>query len=290
MIFPDHDCIQEEDLIILFISPTNLSCHQVSAKVQVKTALGRFDLGNAIGKPFGVQFWDTTRTKRVALLKPTPDLWTRCLPHRTQILYFADIAFILNALYIRPGSIVLECGTGSGSMTHSLAKAVGSTGRVHSFEYHSERVLMARSEFERHGVLHSNINPMGWVTCEHRDVGLLGFPEGLNAMSVFLDLPNPWDVIPKIHLSVDRARAVRVCSYSPCIEQVLRSHQALRDNGFTEVHMFETLQQNLQVIDSNRNKSAKMGSSEGSSLTTLFMDEDRGHTSYLSFACLPANT
>jgi tRNA (adenine57-N1/adenine58-N1)-methyltransferase len=45
------------------------------------------------------------------LLRPTPELWTLSLPHRTQILYIADIAYILSELGIRPGSTVIEAGT-----------------------------------------------------------------------------------------------------------------------------------------------------------------------------------
>jgi len=44
------------------------------------------------------------------LLKATPELWTRVLPHRTQILYHTDIAFISLQLDLRPGSIVVESG------------------------------------------------------------------------------------------------------------------------------------------------------------------------------------
>ncbi len=38
------------------------------------------------------------------------ELWTLALPHRTQILYMADISLILLELDIKPGSIVIEAG------------------------------------------------------------------------------------------------------------------------------------------------------------------------------------
>ena len=48
--------------------------------------------------------------------------------------------------------MVLETGTGSGSLTHSLARAVAPTGRVFTFEFHAGRAAKAREEFERHGL------------------------------------------------------------------------------------------------------------------------------------------
>lgn len=85
----------------------------------------------------------------VHLLRPTPELWTLSLPHRTQIVYLPDISFITNELRIRPGCRVIEAGTGSGSMSHSLARTIGcgeataeewSDGpKLFSFEYHATR-------------------------------------------------------------------------------------------------------------------------------------------------------
>ena len=66
------------------------------------------------------------------------------LPHRTQILYMPDIAYIIMRLGVRVGGKVIEAGTGSGSMTHSLARAVGLRGEVISFEYHRTRYEKAR--------------------------------------------------------------------------------------------------------------------------------------------------
>lgn len=44
------------------------------------------------------------------MLRPTPELWTLALPHRTQILYHPDISYITMWLAIKPGSVVIEAG------------------------------------------------------------------------------------------------------------------------------------------------------------------------------------
>ncbi len=84
---------------------------------------------------------------------------------------------------------MLESGTGSGSLTHSLARAVAPIGRVHTFEYHEQRCTQARQEFWDNGLADV-------VQVEQRDIQLLGFPEELHgkADAVFLDLPGPWEV------------------------------------------------------------------------------------------------
>lgn len=39
------------------------------------------------------------------LLRPTPELWTLSLMHRTEILYAADIALVVLSLELKPGSV-----------------------------------------------------------------------------------------------------------------------------------------------------------------------------------------
>lgn len=84
---------------------------------------------------------------------------------------------------------MLESGTGSGSLTHSLARAVAPAGRVHTFDFHQKRTEEAAAEFARHGLDEL-------VSCQHRNIEALGFPEDLHgaADGVFLDLPGPWNV------------------------------------------------------------------------------------------------
>lgn len=82
----------------------------------------------------------------VAALHPVPELWTLALPHRTQILYATDISMVTLQLGLRPGSVVVECGTGSGSLSHAIARTIAPHGHLYTFEFHEQRAEIARSE------------------------------------------------------------------------------------------------------------------------------------------------
>lgn len=87
-------------------------------------------------------------------MKPDRSLYTGTLTHRTQILYSIDIAFVIANLGVKPGVRVVESGkfvsigTGSGSLTYSLMKALGGKGELFSFEYNKERAEAAQKEFK----------------------------------------------------------------------------------------------------------------------------------------------
>lgn len=156
------------------------------------------------------------------------------LPHRTQILYLADIAFITAYLNIRHGSRVVEAGTGSGSFSHSILRTIGSTGHLWSYEFHETRANKAREEFALHGFSQT-------VTLTHRNVCKDGFTVTDAADALFLDLPAPWDAIPHAKKALRKDLTARICCFSPCMEQVLRTVSALNDAGFTDITMYETL-------------------------------------------------
>ncbi|GFH07389.1 tRNA (adenine(58)-N(1))-methyltransferase [Haematococcus lacustris] len=93
-----------------------------------------------LGLPFGSKVHARSGVRGwVHLLAPSPTLWSLVLPHRTQILYIADISMVCLHLDLAPGCVVLESGTGSASLTHSLVRAVAPLGHVHTFEFHSGR-------------------------------------------------------------------------------------------------------------------------------------------------------
>ncbi len=68
-----------------------------------------------MGVPYGSKVLSKNGKGFVHVLRPTPELWTLALPHRTQILYLADIAFITSWLDLKPGSVVIEAGAYSWS-------------------------------------------------------------------------------------------------------------------------------------------------------------------------------
>lgn len=173
----------------------------------------------------------------VHVLYPTPELWTVNLPHRTQILYATDISLVTLQLELKPGSVVVESGTGSASLSHSMLRTIAPSGHLYTFDFHALRVETAADEFRRHGLA-------DLVTVMHRDVCKDGFGLNTIADAVFLDLPSPWEALPF-------AKAVlmpggRICSFSPCVEQVQRACKTMADLGFTEIRTIECL---LRPID-----------------------------------------
>ena len=217
-------CIGIGDLVVVYEGFNRQKAVTVAEKGCYQNRYGTFPHKEWVGKPFGSKVYGKGEAGFVWILAPTPELWTKVLPHRTQILYLPDISLVCHALELKPGSVVLESGTGSGSLTHSLIRAVAPSGHVYTFEFNRVRAEAASEEIVAHGLTEH-------CTVTHRDVEALGFPDELEDRcdAAFLDLPGPHKCIPSV------AKCLRpdgvVCSFSPCIEQVQRCCQALEAEG-----------------------------------------------------------
>lgn len=135
--------IRDGDLVIVYERHDIMKAVKVCESSVFQNRFGVFKHSDWIGKPFGSKVFNS-KGRFVYLLAPTPELWTLVLSHRTQILYLADISFVIMYLEIVPGCVVLESGTGSGSLTTSLARAVAPTGHVYTFDFHEQRAESAR--------------------------------------------------------------------------------------------------------------------------------------------------
>jgi len=253
-LFNGKKLIQEGDIVIIYNSHADISFIKIKKGEIYTNKVGEFPAESFIGAPFGSRV--TTQnaythqvisknksgkstctlksTKYIVALEPTPELWTKCLDHRTQITYDLDNSLVIFNLHLVPGNVVVESGTGSGSLSMFLARAVSKKGHVYTHEYNLDRFNHATRDFHDHGL--DDV-----VTCVHRNVYEDGFLEELQgkADAVFLDLPMPW-------LAIDHSVRVlkpfgRVCTFSPCIEQVQKTVQYLSNRGFSHIQTVECL-------------------------------------------------
>ncbi len=152
---------------------------------RIETHRGSLLHDDLIGRPLG----SVVRThlgRAYYLLMPTTDELVRNVRRRSQIIFPKDAGYIIMKLGVRPGSVVVEAGTGSGGMCLALACAAGETGRVISYDEREDMQRLARQN-------------MRWaslgdqVTFKCRDIRA-GFDE-TDADALFLDLPAPWEVL-----------------------------------------------------------------------------------------------
>lgn len=207
------------------------------------------------------------------VLPPTPESWTYSLPHRTQVVYTPDYSYILHRIRARPGTRLIEAGSGSGSFTHAAARAVFSGypqitdheddvhGRVFSYEFHRERHEKIAAEMKAH-------NLASVVTCTHADAYKDGFllppataggpPRSPLANAIFLDLPAPWSAIPHLTRAasesspsaLDPMKPVHICTFSPCIEQAQKTVSHLRKASWLDIQMVEVSHKRLNILRS----------------------------------------
>ena len=201
---------------------------------------GQFNHNAFISTPISSKAFDLKNESYIRCLSPTPELCTKSLQMRTQILYRPDICMIVGTLNIKPGSIVIEAGTGSGSLSLSIIRALLPTGKLFTYEFNEARAIQAKNEFE-------NLGLSQCVVSEHRDVIEKGFAhEGIQyADAVFLDLPSPWVVIKKAYEVLKKDGII--CTFSPCIEQVQKNCLEMEKEGFHNIKTVETLSRPFNV-------------------------------------------
>lgn len=230
--------IEEGDIVFAWISRSYTKPITVTKDGILNTRYGTFPYSSMIGKKYGEQIGSSTGHGFIYLLHPSPELWTLSLPHRTQILYTPDISYIQMKLNMKPGSRVIEAGTGSGSFTHSLSRVVAEKGKVYSFEFHEHRYQEALKEFTDHRLDN--------VQLTHRDVCDVGFSiddmkQRMDVDAIFLDLPSTWTAITNLEVEgiLSKDKKVGICCFNPCIEQVSKTIDALKANGWNDIEMVE---------------------------------------------------
>ena len=199
---------------------------KAGAILQTHRGIVRHD--EIIGKPFGSRL-ESHIGRPFFLLQPSIADLLNELPRATQIMYPKDVGFVLMTMGIGPGQHVLEAGTGSGGLTSILAFYVGNEGKVYTYERKESHMGKAKKNLRNLGmsdrvVFHLSDVEQGF---EERDVD-----------AVFLDMPNPYDVIHHVKDALKLGGFFG--SILPTTNQVSKLIEALRKYGFQYIQVVET--------------------------------------------------
>jgi len=229
--------IGEGDDVVLYLDSRRTYMVRVEADKQFHTHKGFVELGDLIGKPYGSPVISSLGTSFYALRPLIRDRIMKT-DRRTQVLYPKDIGYLLQQLDVGSGSRVVEAGTGSGALTMALADSVRPEGMVYSYEINPTFQRVARGNIERAGL-------MEYVELKEGDITEGIEEEGVDA--VVLDLATPWIVVP--HAFGALAGGGVFASFSPTIEQVMKTVAALREHPFIDIDTIELILRHITVAE-----------------------------------------
>ena len=185
-----------------------------------------------VGLPEGSVVSTTAGLKFTAFIPLLYD-YVLSMPRGATIVYPKDAAMIVGVADVYPGSRVLEAGVGSGALSLSILRAVGSEGRLHSFERRDDFAEIARKNVADYfGTVPENWSlTVGSVQdTEHEDT----------YDRVILDMLAPWECV-EMAAKVLRPGGVFL-AYVATTTQLSATAEALKSDGhFTEPESSETI-------------------------------------------------
>lgn len=250
------DVFNEGDDVLLYLDAKRRYLVKVTKGREFHTHRGFINLDDLVGKRSGERTVSSLGVEFVAL-KPTVVDYILKFPRLTQIMYPKDIGLLLMYTGIGPGSRVVEAGVGSGALTTVLAYHVKPSGRIYGYEVEERFLENARKNLMRAYVIE-------YVELKHKDI-TTGIDE-TDVDAVALDLATPWTIVSHAYAALKGGGVF--ASFSPTVNQVERTVEALNVEGFIDVETIECITRNLKVK-----------SGETRPVTVMI-----GHTGYLIFA------
>ncbi|GAA2646824.1 transposase [Paractinoplanes durhamensis] len=195
------------------------------------THRGALDHDAIIGLPEGSVLSSAGGTQYLAL-RPLLSDYVLSMPRGAQVIYPKDSAQIVAMGDIFPGAKVLEAGAGSGALSCSLLRAVGSAGELHSFELRDDFAAIARKNVEAffggpHPAWHLHNGDVA-------DNAETGFDR------IILDMLTPWEALDMVERSlVPGGVFIGYVATTPQLSELV---EALRERGgWTEPRAWESL-------------------------------------------------
>ena len=200
------------------------------------THRGHVKHDDLLGEPDGSTVTNTAGTEYLAL-RPLLSDYVMSMPRGAAVVYPKDAGQVIAMADVFPGASVVEAGVGSGALSMSLLRAVGDSGRVHSFERRADFAEIAKANAH---AFFGEDHPAWTVT-----VGDLveALPEAVEPGSVdrvVLDMLAPWECLDVVADALAPG-GVLIC-YVATATQLSKVAEAMREHGtFTEPDAWESL-------------------------------------------------
>jgi tRNA (adenine57-N1/adenine58-N1)-methyltransferase len=227
--------LEAGDKVLLIDSRDRRYLVTLATGKQFHSHAGSVDHDALIGQPEG-SVVRTSGGAKLTAYRPTLADFVLKMPRGAQVVYPKDVALILVYADVFPGATVVEAGSGSGSLTLALSRAVGEHGRVLSYElredHHAQAAANVASWYEGPGGKPENV--------ELRVGDVFSDLDGdLAADRMVLDLPEPWKAVGT-STSALRPGGI-LCCYLPTIPQVSQLVETMRRGGFGQIVTMESL-------------------------------------------------
>lgn len=189
-----------------------------------------------VGQPDGSVVANSGGHEYLAL-RPLLRDFVMSMPRGAAIVYPKDAAQILAEADVFPGAVVVEAGVGSGALSLWLLRAMGSEGRLLSFERRPEFAEVARANVETY----LGEPPANWEVVVGDLVESLPNTVAPGSVDrVVLDMLAPWECIDVVADALTPGGVV-LC-YIATATQLSRVAEYLRNTGlFTDPEASETM-------------------------------------------------
>lgn len=175
---------------------------------------------------------ETEKGSKYLAIKPLLRDFVLGMPRGATVIYPKDAAMIVGYADLYPGAKVLEAGVGSGALSASVLRAIGSQGYLESYERREDFALIAQANVENF----FGAAPKNWVV----NVGDVIDVENQGFTHILLDMLEPWIPLPKLS-SVMLPGGV-LCCYLATTTQLSVFVEKIRElECFTEPEAFETI-------------------------------------------------